>query len=90
MPLVHYNGPIGALIQNASYSRGFKKLKQTLAKKWDFKPSGTYEIDQTTVHSLIYGITRSGKGETIVLPLIDNLSWKKKPLFKVTFLTSNK
>ncbi|MCM2610226.1 type IV secretory system conjugative DNA transfer family protein, partial [Lactiplantibacillus plantarum] len=78
MPLVHYNGPIGTLIQSASYSRGFKKVKQTLAKKWDFKPSGTYGIDQTTVHSLIYGITRSGKGETIVLPLIDNLSRAKK------------
>ena len=78
MPLVHYNGPIGTLIQSASYSRGFKKVKQTLAKKWDFKPSGTYGIDQTTVHSLIYGVTRSGKGETIVLPLIDNLSRAKK------------
>ncbi|MCT3250084.1 VirD4-like conjugal transfer protein, CD1115 family [Lactiplantibacillus plantarum] len=78
MPLVHYNGPIGSLIQSASYSRGFKKVKQKLAKKWDFKPSGTYGIDQTTVHSLIYGITRSGKGETIVLPLIDNLSRAKK------------
>ncbi|WP_072540107.1 P-loop NTPase family protein [Lactiplantibacillus plantarum] len=78
MLLVHYNGPIGTLIQSASYSRGFKRLKQKLAKKWDFKPSGTYGIDQTTVHSLIYGITRSGRGETIVLPLGDNLSRAKK------------
>lgn len=70
MPLLHYNGPVGTLIQSTSYSRGFKRFKQ----KWNFKPSSTYGIDQTTVHSLIYGVTRSGKGGKIVLPLIDNLS----------------
>lgn len=35
---------------------------------------GFYSIDQTTVNSLIVGITRSGKGETLVMPLVDILS----------------
>lgn len=39
---------------------------------------GFYSIDQTTVNSLIVGITRSGKGETLVTPLIDILSRAKK------------
>jgi len=50
------------------------KLKMGLQNEWHLW------IDQTTVHSLIYGITRSGKGETIVLSLIDNLSRAKKQL----------
>lgn len=35
---------------------------------------GFYSIDQTTNNSLIVGITRSGKGETLIMPLIDILS----------------
>lgn len=38
---------------------------------------GFYAIDQTTVNSLIVGITRSGKGETLVMPLVDLLSRAK-------------
>lgn len=39
---------------------------------------GFYSIDQTTVNSLIVGITRSGKGETLVMPLVDILSRGEK------------
>lgn len=35
---------------------------------------GYYAIDQTTVNSMIVGITRSGKGETEIMPTIDILS----------------
>ncbi|WP_295730203.1 VirD4-like conjugal transfer protein, CD1115 family [uncultured Limosilactobacillus sp.] len=35
---------------------------------------GFYAIDQQAVNSLIVGITRSGKGETLVMPLVDILS----------------
>ncbi|USS89999.1 VirD4-like conjugal transfer protein, CD1115 family [Fructilactobacillus cliffordii] len=44
---------------------------------------GKYMIDQATNNTLIYGITRSGKGETFVFPLIDILSraMKKVSIF---------
>lgn len=44
----------------------------------DQPANGFYAIDQTTVNSLIVGITRSGKGETLVMPLVDILSRAKK------------
>ncbi|WP_420328805.1 VirD4-like conjugal transfer protein, CD1115 family [Lactiplantibacillus plantarum] len=78
IPLVHYNRPVGSLIQSASYSPLFQKTKKKLAERFTLLPSGTYGIDQTTVNSLIYGITRSGKGVTEVEPLIDILSRAEK------------
>jgi len=78
IPLVHYNRPVGSLIQSASYSPLFQKTKKRLAERFTLLPSGTYGIDQTTVNSLIYGITRSGKGVTEVEPLIDILSRAEK------------
>lgn len=78
IPLVHYNRPVGSLIQSASYSPLFQKTKKKLAERFNLLPSGTYGIDQTTVNSLIYGITRSGKGVTEVEPLIDILSRAEK------------
>ena len=60
------------------------KLKMTRRKPWlqktltkmesDNSVSGKYYIDQSTVNTLIIGITRSGKGEMIVNPLVDILS----------------
>ncbi|ARW20818.1 hypothetical protein S100892_02283 (plasmid) [Pediococcus pentosaceus] len=54
-----------------------------LIKFYDKFPGGTHGIDQTTVNTMIYGITRSGKGQTIILPLIDILSraFKKCSMF---------
>lgn len=78
IPLVHYNRPVGSLIQSASYSPLFQKTKKKLAERFTLLPSGTYGIDQATVNSLIYGITRSGKGVTEVEPLIDILSRAEK------------
>ena len=37
-------------------------------------PSGSYYIDQTTVNTLLTGMTRSGKGETFVNVMVDILS----------------
>lgn len=39
---------------------------------------GYYAIDQTTNNSLVVGITRSGKGETYVMPKLDILTRAKK------------
>lgn len=39
---------------------------------------GYYSIDQTTVNNLIIGISRSGKGETLVMPFVDILSRAEK------------
>lgn len=39
---------------------------------------GFYSIDQTTINSLLIGISRSSKGETEVMPLIDILSRAQK------------
>ncbi|WP_335900143.1 VirD4-like conjugal transfer protein, CD1115 family [Limosilactobacillus fermentum] len=36
--------------------------------------TGYYSIDPTNINSLIVGITRSGKGETLIFPLLDILS----------------
>lgn len=65
---------MGKLIQSSSYSLPFKRLRRELVNLGNHLPGGTYGIDQTTVNNMIYGITRSGKGETIMLPLIDILS----------------
>ncbi|WP_229105107.1 type IV secretory system conjugative DNA transfer family protein [Lactiplantibacillus plantarum] len=78
IPLVHYNRPVGSLIQSAIYSPFFQKTKKKLAERFTLLPSGIYGIDQTTVNSLIYGITRSRKGVTEVEPLIDILSRAEK------------
>lgn len=45
---------------------------------WKLPAHGFYAIDPTTINSLIVGITRSGKGETIIMPLIDILSRAEK------------
>lgn len=74
IPLVHYNNPLGQLIQSSSYGTHFSKIKKELVNLGNYLPGGVYGIDQTTVNNIIYGITRSGKGETIMLPLIDILS----------------
>lgn len=36
--------------------------------------TGFYSIDQTTVNNLVIGISRSGKGETLIMPFVDILS----------------
>src|SRR5699024_11099225 len=49
-------------------------------KDWlqTFEPAkGFYSIDSTKTSSMIVGISRSGKGETLVMPLIDILSRAK-------------
>lgn len=44
------------------------------------KNNGYYYIDQSTVNSMIVGVTRSGKGQKIILPLLSNLArGEKKP-----------
>lgn len=93
IPLVHFNNSVGSLIQTITYSpffeikifnrKIFRSLRAMLIKFYDEFPGGTYGIDQTTVNTMIYGITRSGKGQTIILPLIDILSraFKKCSMF---------
>lgn len=54
--------------QLATKLPGMKNLPFSEAAK------GFYSIDQTTVNSMIVGITRSGKGETLVMPFVDILS----------------
>lgn len=78
MPLAHYNGLVGFAIQQVAYHAWGQKVFKALATDHALMPSGQYAIDQTTVNNLIYGITRSGKGETLMLPLIDILSRAEK------------
>lgn len=40
--------------------------------------NGYYYIDQSTVNSIIVGVTRSGKGEKFILPLLKNLTRGQK------------
>lgn len=47
--------------------------------------NGFYAIDQTTVNSLGIGITRSGKDETEITPLVDILSRAKKKASMAVF-----
>lgn len=55
-------------------------------KDWlqTFEPAkGFYSIDTTKTSSMIVGISRSGKGETLVMPLIDILSRAKNKVSMV-------
>ena len=88
IPVVHFNNFVGRVIQSTTYSPLFNikflaPLKNVLVRLYERLPGGTYGIDQSTVNSLIYGITRSGKGQTLILPLIDILSraFKKCSMF---------
>jgi hypothetical protein len=93
IPLVHFNNSVGSLIQTITYSpffdikvfnrKIFRSLRKMLIKFYDKFPGRTYGIDQTTMNTVIYGITRSGKGQTIILSLIDILSraFKKCSMF---------
>lgn len=42
--------------------------------KREVVPYGWYLIDSTATNSLIIGITRSGKGETVINPMLENLA----------------
>lgn len=78
IPLVHYNTQVGRAIQRLAYHEFGQHLAKKIAAKHALMTSGQYAIDQTTVNNLIYGITRSGKGETLMFPLIDILSRAEK------------
>lgn len=58
--------------QLAKIGSQISKCEQIL--KLVTNPSGYYYIDQSTVNTLITGMTRSGKGETFVNVLVDILS----------------
>ncbi len=88
IPVLHKNNLFGKLMQIFTYvvvpkanrvnipSNKIQVFIQKAFKK--SKILGKYMIDQATNNTLIYGITRSGKGETFVFPLIDILSRAKK------------
>lgn len=53
-------------------------VEPTLFQKLLKKAKGFYLIDRSTVNSLIVAISRAGKGETLIVPLIDILSRASK------------
>ncbi|MBS0948607.1 type IV secretory system conjugative DNA transfer family protein [Levilactobacillus brevis] len=80
IPISHFNGRLGRRLQflaaHQNWPRNKEKLKRlsTTSVSSFWSSTGKYAIDTDTNNTLAIGITRSGKGETFVLPTIDLLT----------------
>lgn len=75
VPVSHFNGGAGYLLQwmlAHKWVPGSRQLAKSIQN--GLFPTGRFAIDTDTNNTLGIGITRSGKGETFVLPTIDLLS----------------
>ncbi|WP_282802522.1 VirD4-like conjugal transfer protein, CD1115 family [Secundilactobacillus kimchicus] len=75
VPISHFNGLVGRYLQWCLTHKWLPgRATQLKCLKNGGQPTGHYAIDTATNNTLGIGITRSGKGETLVLPTIDLLS----------------
>ncbi|MEH0490628.1 type IV secretory system conjugative DNA transfer family protein [Streptomyces scabiei] len=63
----------------------YKTVADLIKKDWEFpayevqRPAGAYVVDTAPVNTMVLAITRAGKGQTYIEPIIDMWSREKKP-----------
>lgn len=63
----------------------YKTVKDLINDDWDFplyevqRPAGAYIVDTAPVNTMVLAITRAGKGQTYIEPMLDMWSREKKP-----------
>lgn len=63
----------------------YKTVADLIKKDWTFpeyevqRPAGAYVVDTAPVNTMVLAITRAGKGQTYIEPIIDMWSREKKP-----------
>ncbi|MDW6057966.1 type IV secretory system conjugative DNA transfer family protein [Streptomyces sp. FXJ1.4098] len=63
----------------------YKTVADLIKEDWEFpacevqRPAGAYVVDTAPVNTMVLAITRAGKGQTYIEPIIDMWSREKKP-----------
>lgn len=63
---------------------GYKTMADEIAGDWDFpsyevqRPAGAYLVDSAPVNTMVLAMTRAGKGQTYIEPMIDMWSREKR------------
>ncbi|MFJ1733156.1 type IV secretory system conjugative DNA transfer family protein [Streptomyces sp. NPDC088254] len=66
-------------------SETYKTVADLIKEDWEFpayevqRPAGAYVVDAAPVNTMVLAITRAGKGQTYIEPVIDMWSREKKP-----------
>ncbi|WP_340375769.1 type IV secretory system conjugative DNA transfer family protein [Streptomyces sp. SS7] len=66
-------------------SHTYKTVADLIKEDWTFpayevqRPAGAYVVDTAPVNTMVLAITRAGKGQTYIEPIIDMWSREKKP-----------
>ncbi|AXE23941.1 ATPase [Streptomyces globosus] len=66
-------------------SNAYKTVAALIKEDWTFpeyevqRPAGAYIVDTAPVNTMVLAITRAGKGQTYIEPVIDMWSREKKP-----------
>ncbi|MEU3047797.1 type IV secretory system conjugative DNA transfer family protein [Streptomyces sp. NPDC006984] len=66
-------------------SETYKTVADLIKEDWEFpayevqRPAGAYVVDTAPVNTMVLAITRAGKGQTYIEPVIDMWSREKKP-----------
>lgn len=66
-------------------SHKYKTVADLIKEDWTFpayevqRPAGAYVVDTAPVNTMVLAITRAGKGQTYIEPVIDMWSREKKP-----------
>ncbi|MET3172866.1 UNVERIFIED_ORG: type IV secretory pathway TraG/TraD family ATPase VirD4 [Arthrobacter sp. UYCu721] len=65
--------------------KGFDTVGELINKDWDFpeyevqRPGGAYIVDTAPVNTMVLAITRAGKGQTYIEPMLDMWMREKRP-----------
>lgn len=65
--------------------KGFDTVGDLINKDWDFpeyevqRPGGAYIVDTAPVNTMVLAITRAGKGQTYIEPMLDMWMREKRP-----------
>ncbi|MEU0942502.1 type IV secretory system conjugative DNA transfer family protein [Streptomyces canus] len=83
--LIPYN-PDGKNREKLGFeSDTYKTVADLIKEDWEFpayevqRPAGAYVVDTAPVNTMVLAITRAGKGQTYIEPIIDMWSREKKP-----------
>jgi type IV secretory pathway TraG/TraD family ATPase VirD4 len=71
--------------KNLDKLQGFDTVGELINKDWDFpeyevqRPGGAYIVDTAPVNTMVLAITRAGKGQTYIEPMLDMWMREKRP-----------
>lgn len=81
---IEYN-PEGKPAAIGGKTGSYKTIAELINKDWHFpeyevqRPAGVYIVDEAPVNTMVLAITRAGKGQTYIEPMIDMWLREKRP-----------